>query len=166
MTVKDNALRNPLWARSADERDHTMSWPLAFLLAAIVELLLFALVLSINWSYQPKRDEPPPLVVTLDQPPEEPKKIEPEKPKPKPKPEPETPRPRPITPPPATPAPAPAAPATPVPKPVPSAPVTIEKNGFRRAKVDRIPLTTGLAFALTPDVVLSEVAISSAAVMP
>ncbi len=92
MMARKVGLRDPLWARLEDERDHTMSMPKALLLAVFVELLLFALLWLAFMNMKAKPDEPQPMVVTLEQLEPE-KKLEGKKPQTAPKKE--TPKPQP-----------------------------------------------------------------------
>ena len=93
MMARKVGLRDPLWARPSGERDHSMSMRTALLLAANVELLLFALLYLAFMNSNVKRDDPPPMLVTLEQLEEE-KKLEGEKPQAAPKKD--TPKPQPI----------------------------------------------------------------------
>ena len=65
MMARKVGLRDPLWARPAGEREHTMSMRRAFMLAAIVELLLFLLLYLAFMHLDIKLDDPPPMIVTL-----------------------------------------------------------------------------------------------------
>ena len=92
MMARKVGRRDPLWARLVDERDHTMSMPKALLLAVLVELLLFGLLWLAFMNMNAKPDDPPPMIVTLEQLEPE-KKLEGEKPHASPKKE--TPKPQP-----------------------------------------------------------------------
>ena len=80
MASARRGLIDPLWARSPEERAHTLPMPKAYAWAALVELLLLALIVFLAQLSQRPHVEPPPLVVTLVTPPEEkkpaPKKLE------------------------------------------------------------------------------------------
>lgn len=90
--------RDPLWADIKRDRENTISLPLAFLIAALLELAIFAAIYFVDWNDDFGIQEPAPMVVQLVEPepkPEPPKPPEPpppekkpEPPKPIPKPEP------------------------------------------------------------------------------
>lgn len=92
--------RDPLWADIKRDRENTISLPLAFLIAALLELGIFAAIFFVDWNDDFGIQEPAPMVVQLVEPeppkPEPPKPLEPpppeekkpEPPKPIPKPEP------------------------------------------------------------------------------
>ena len=102
MSAKQYAARGPLWADPKRDRENTISLPLAFLIAAILELAVFAVVFLVDWSNDFGIQEPPPMTVNLvepeppkpepikppEPPPPEEKKPEPPKPIPKPEPKP------------------------------------------------------------------------------
>jgi periplasmic protein TonB len=73
------AARGPLWADLKRDRENTIPLPLAFLIAAILELAIFAAVFFVDWSDEYGIQEPPPMTVEL---------VKPEPPKEEPKPEP------------------------------------------------------------------------------
>ena len=73
------AARGPLWADLKRDRGNTISLSLAFLIAAILELGIFAAVFFVDWSDEFGVQEPPPMTVEL---------VKPEPPKEEPKPEP------------------------------------------------------------------------------
>jgi periplasmic protein TonB len=73
------AARSPLWADLKRDRENTIPLPLAFLIAAILELAIFAAVFFVDWSDEYGIQEPPPMTVEL---------VKPEPPKEEPKPEP------------------------------------------------------------------------------
>ncbi len=93
------AARGPLWADVKRERENTIPLPLAFLIAAILELGIFAAVFFVDWTDEFGVQEPPPMTVEL---------VKPEPPKEEPKPEPIKP-----------PEPPPPEPPKPIPKPEP-----------------------------------------------
>ena len=102
MSAGQYAARGPLWADPKRERENTISLPLAFLIAAILEISILAAVFFVDWSNDFGIQEPPPMTVQLvepeppkpepikppDPPPPEEKKPEPPKPIPKPEPKP------------------------------------------------------------------------------
>ena len=104
MSAGQYAARGPLWAEPKRDRDNTISLPLAFLIAAILEIAIFAAVFFVDWSDDYGVQEPP-MTVQL---------VEPEPPKEEPKPEP----PKPPEPPPPEPIKKPE-PPKPIPKPEP-----------------------------------------------
>jgi periplasmic protein TonB len=73
------AARGPLWADLKRDRENTISLPLAFLIAALLELAIFAAAFLVNWTDDFGIQEPPPMTVEL---------VKPEPPKEEPKPEP------------------------------------------------------------------------------
>ncbi len=79
MSSGQYAARGPLWADIKRERENTIPLPLAFLIAAILELAIFAAVFFVDWSDEYGIQEPPPMTVEL---------VKPEPPKEEPKPEP------------------------------------------------------------------------------
>lgn len=89
--------RDPLWADIKRDRENTISLPLALLIAALLELGIFAAIYFVDWNDDFGIQEPAPMVVQLVEP--EPPKPEPEPPKPPPleekKPEPPKPIPKP-----------------------------------------------------------------------
>ena len=100
--------RDPLWADIKRDRDNTISLPLAFLIAALLELGIFAAIFFVDWTHEFGIQEPPPMTVQL---------VEPEPPKEIPKPEPPKP---PEPPPPEQKKPEPPKPIPkPEPKPIP-----------------------------------------------
>lgn len=102
MSAGQYAARGPLWAKPKRGRDNTISLPLAFLIAAILEIAIFAAVFFVDWSDDYGVQEPPMTVqlVELEPPkeelkPEPPKPPEPPPPEPIKKPEPPKPIPKP-----------------------------------------------------------------------
>mgnify|MGYP003527130989 CR=1 FL=1 len=91
MSAGRYAAPGPLWADPTRDRDNTISLPLAFLIAAILELAIFAAVFFVDWNDDFGIQEPPPMTVELVKP-EPPKEI----PKPEPPKPPEPPPPEPI----------------------------------------------------------------------
>ena len=79
MSSGQYAARGPLWADLKRDRENTIPLPLAFLIAAILELAIFAAVFFVDWSDEFGIQEPPPMTVEL---------VKPEPPKEEPKPEP------------------------------------------------------------------------------
>lgn len=79
MSSGQYAARGPLWADVKRERENTIPLPLAFLIAAILELGIFAAVFFVDWTDEFGVQEPPPMTVEL---------VKPEPPKQEPKPEP------------------------------------------------------------------------------
>ena len=76
------AARKPLWADLKRDRENTISLPLALLIAALLEIGIFAAVFLVDWSNDYGIQEPPPMTVELVAP-EPPKEIpKPEPPKP------------------------------------------------------------------------------------
>ena len=104
MSAGQYAARGPLWAELKRDRDNTISLPLAFLIAAILEIGIFAAVFFVDWTDE-YGVQAPPMTVQL---------VEPEAPKEEPKPEPI----KPPEPPPAEPIKEPE-PPKPIPKPEP-----------------------------------------------
>ncbi len=104
MSAGQYAARGPLWADIKRERENTIPFWFAFLIAAILEIGIFAAVFFVDWTDEYGVQEPP-MTVQL---------VEPEPPKEAPKPEPvkppEPPPPEPIKPP---------EPPKPIPKPEP-----------------------------------------------
>jgi TonB family protein len=91
--------RGPLWADVKRDRENTISLPLAFLIAALLELGIFAAIFFVDWNDDFGIQEPAPMVVQLvepeppkeipkPEPPKPPEEKKPEPPKPIPKPEP------------------------------------------------------------------------------
>ena len=105
MSADQYAARGPLWADLKRERENTIPLWLAFLVAAVLELGIFAAVFFVDWTDEYGVQEPPRMMVEL---------VKPEAPKEEPKPEPI----KPPEPPPPEPIKTPE-PPKPEPKPIP-----------------------------------------------
>lgn len=100
MSADPYAARGPLWADPKRDRENTISLPLAFLIAAILEFGILAAIFLVDWSSDYGVQEPMPMTVQLVEPeppkpepvkppePTPPEEKKPEPPKPIPKPEP------------------------------------------------------------------------------